>query len=378
MTKRILALIGILLVLGLIAVLLSQGKETQTSPSSAAVPSTGAVRQPHPLATLQESNADFTAGQKYQATGDYDNAIASFQKALAAVQDPTLDAVIEYYLAYTYDLKGDSADAVKTFKVIAQDNPGWPAIEAYALQSMGMMHYEHLDDQSITTAIFSDAPYSLFGPSTTTTVAMAYRDLFVHAASFFPLGASETRVAYWYANDLLTTERAATTSPQGIQDITMANESLAKAHASLAIADSDPSTQADAPETLSRMGLVEGIMAKMGVGDPQAAEDSFKQAMQAATAAKVLPGNEVAFYYAVFLGNYYGATRASDISTLLSPFAVGDAANIYKPMEHMLAVIRTDPNETSQRQWAVTLGKLDPSFKSYLISIGWQSSDFAT
>lgn len=70
--------------------------------------------------STQVSKSAFDAGMSAYGSGDYDKAIAQFEKCLKADSN---NAEATYYLAWSYSRKGDSSNAKKYFRKVVDDFP---------------------------------------------------------------------------------------------------------------------------------------------------------------------------------------------------------------------------------------------------------------
>lgn len=374
----LLSILAIIVAFAVVVWIHDRDAVSSTTSTSSAI-SVTAGRQ-NPTEQLESSNKDFATAQTYASSGDYSSALTFYQKALVETSDPTLSAQIEYDIAYADIQIGNYETAITSLKQIAAANvTAWPIMSAYAAQELSNIQYFAPPAQvsAINAEVFSGTPYASFGPSATTTISEAYFNLYKYVAGIYPLGVSESRIASWYANDLLINLHGATTSQQGVQDIKAIQSSVNAATADVDRVKNQPAAVGDIPEVLSRAGLALGYLAYLGVGSPLAAEVNFENAQHFATVIGEAPGDDYVFRYAVFLELLYGKTRAADIINILAPFKAGNGANIGQDMVNTFTETGKNPGDSPiTYQHCVALARIDPSFKAYLISLGWQSSDF--
>lgn len=332
---------------------------------------------------LQQSNAAFAAGLQDQDQGDFSSAITQYKQAISQQTNPYLTLQAEMYLGVSYANDGDYTDAINLFKSMdttLNANPGlnWSLMHAYVIQTLANTHHYDITDDAITSQIFSTPPYSSFGPSATTTVSEAYRNLYAYAASFYPLGVSETRVAEWYAYDLFTTLQSATTSPEGVQYLSIINTSLANADTDIQRIQSDPVAAQDSPEIWAREGEIDAYLTAMGIDRTQDMEQVFQQAANYDAVFHPAAG-PVEIYHGIALAILYdgSASSSAEISSVLSVFTPSNNSNLNQYVVSELTAARLpDPEFTPLRDALIKLAGIDSSFKTYLISIGWQESDF--
>jgi hypothetical protein len=89
------------------------------------------------------------------------------------------------------------------------------------------------------------------------------------------------------------------------------------------------------------------------------------------------PGSFNAYRYAAFLAFQYGVSNSTSIATLLAPFKPGNDAAIALNIPAFFLSARTNPVLAPDKASLIELGRIDPNFQAYLLSLGWQASDFA-
>ena len=328
-----------------------------------------------PTTVLLETNPDFATAQSYLNKGDYISAKQYYEKALATAQDTTQELQIQFYIASVEEFANDYTDAIVLFKQIAANSGNWKNVKAYAIQELANIHYHNVTNQAITAEIFSDEPYSSFYLSTSSP-EIAYRKLLEYVTTVYPLGFSEAYTAYWNTRDLENGLYGATTTPQAVALVSEINRELVFADADVSSLKDNSISDQTVLQILSREGIVLGHLALLGVVSPERAENIFKENIQLASVIGNPPGSAVEFYYASFLANLYGKVRIPDINQLLSAYIVGNSKNVDSSMRGIFIDARTDPNQQTTRSTLIKLGQLDSSFETYLISLGWQATDF--
>lgn len=330
-----------------------------------------------PTAVLATRNQDYATAIAYEKEGKYDQALSSYQNALIAAQDQIQTTQIRLKIALMTEKTGNYKDAIVLFKAIAGDATNYAIARAYAVQEIGLMNVYISDTETkkiVSTETFKDAPYDSFKKDVD--LNMAYTKLFEYASSFYPLGYSEARVAFGYAGELLSTLKGATTTPKGIAYISIINTSLQAATADLQRMKAIPGEAVLVPETLVRQGNTVNRLSSVRVLDPKMAESYFKAGVAYDVTLGNKPGSFNAFNYATYLVTQFGTTRSGDIKTLLLPFRVGNEAQIYSNIETFLRSARTDTTLVKNKKQILSMGRMDPGFKTYLISLGWKVSDF--
>jgi tetratricopeptide (TPR) repeat protein len=331
-----------------------------------------------PAVLLEKQNQEYALAKSYQKSGDYASALQSYQKALTESQDALQRTQIAFNIAYANELLGKYAEAIAQFKAIAADTSNYAIARAASVQAIGLMYYTYSGSatlQTIASETFKDPPYDSFQDGNS--LNMAYTKLFEYAASIYPLAGSEVRIAYGYTNELLDTLKSATTTPQGKEYLALITQSLQATDRDLMRMRDVPEERTLIPEILVREGKTLDRLATLGVVDPQQAEPYFKRGMQYAASLDLKPGSFYALNYALFLADRYGSARSADIKNLLVPFRVGNEAAIYSIVVDFYKNIRLAPSSDKNRKLIILLGQIDPDFKVYLISLGWEQTDFA-
>ncbi len=328
-----------------------------------------------PNQVLAKTNPDFNTAKTLQNSGEYTQAFAYYQKALANAQDVAQQGQIQFDLAFMKELSGEHIAAIGMYKQIAADQSYSRVLRAYAVQEIGTIYLTYPDQQAIVNETFKDTPYSLFLSSSDNDVALAYRKLYQYAASMYPLGMSESKIAQWYSNHLRNELSSATTTSEGKSDLASIQDALKASDADIQRMRQDAIEANDIQGVYMREGLVHQDLAAMGVESPDVADATFKQALNSAAVASTKV-NFLNIYYAAFLADQFGSSRLSDITQLLSVYSATNTANIHPAIPPLLAAARSATSMTSTKKTLMQLGQLDPAFKSYLISLGWHASDF--
>ncbi|MCE9541246.1 hypothetical protein K8R03_01650 [Candidatus Kaiserbacteria bacterium] len=328
-----------------------------------------------PSAILMRTSQDFQTARDYQKKSDYVTARSYYEKALPAATTPAQEAQIKFNIAAMTELDGDYVKAIQLFKEIAANKSYSALFRATAIQELGLIRYGFYDARvngvDIPGETFKGEPYASFK---TDDLNRSYRNLFEYAAGIYPLGPSEAYIALLYSVDLLNSK--ATTTPDGIAMLARINASAAAAEKDVQRVKNDPVAAARIPDILVHEGLALTNLAVLGATSPQRVEAIFKDALQFATITGMMSGNFAPYHYASFLSRYYGIQRSKNVRSLLTVYRQSNAANIYKTVSSFFQDVRTDPAITGERKNVVTLGRMDPDFRAYLISLGWHETDF--
>ncbi|MCE9541238.1 soluble NSF attachment family protein [Candidatus Kaiserbacteria bacterium] len=333
---------------------------------------------PHTVASvLVQQNRDFSIAETYRNQKEYQKALEYYQKALLTSQDVSQEAQIKFDIALMTELLDNYTDAIQMYKQIAA-NPGYYAeVRAYAVQEIAIMSNNFYDAvHEIRAETFKDQPYASFLHDDDYTAA--YAKLFEYAVSIYPLALSESYIAYGYAKKIAALN-AATTTPEGEENVLHITQALQAAQSDVSRMQQTPREASVLPAVFSREAQVVAYMAKVGVPGYtlSQAEDLYNRALAGNAVLGVQPGSFQAYTYALFLAQNY-PTRLGDLKNILSIFSTQNSQDIAPDVEIFYKTIRTDKTQASNKKDTALLGRLDPAFKAYLISLGWRESDFAS
>jgi len=299
--------------------------------------------------------------------------IELYTQALAQAQTPSEEGDIKNKLATEYSISGDYMRALDISKDVAT-NTSYPAIErAYAIQFMADLFYLYHDPQ-ITEQIFSAEPFkSLQVQGDTET---SYRHLYEYASSFFPLPISEARIADFYADDLMTLYYASSTDETEMaQDRVAISQHLANFDRISSQANSVFNTQFQTGAYL-RYAIVIGKLARVGDKTGAEAEAAFQEASRMSILITGADDPFIYYHYADFLTHMYPYQRVTDIETMLAKIYNGN----YGPQTPIVSFLKNERmNVTGVKSNVARLARIDPQFKAYLETLGWQeqAGDFA-
>jgi tetratricopeptide (TPR) repeat protein len=333
-----------------------------------------------PQAVLTALNRNYAEAAAYKKEGKYALALESYEKALSAAQDNFQATQIKFNIAGTNEKLGNYTEAIRALKEIALDTTNRAVARANAVQEIGLIYsiYSTAVDagtrEQILAETFKDAPYDSFKDGNS--VNVAYTKLYEYAASIYPVGVSEARIASGYTGELLNTLKGATTTPEGKAYAAIIRQSLAAADADIQRMKSIPGEAVLVPATFVREGAVLGRLATIGAATAKEAEPYFRAGLAYDSALGNKPGSFNTFNYAAFLVDQYGMARSADIQTLLAVFNVDTKAAVYLDIARFLDSARTDATLAHTKQDARTMARISPSFKTYLLSLGWKASDF--
>lgn len=333
-----------------------------------------------PQAVLVSRNEEYANAVAYKKEGKYDLALQSYEKALLVAQDRFQAAQIKFNIAGMNEKLGNYTTAITGLKEIVADDTNSSIARANAAQEIGLMYsvyalsVEPAVKEEMLSETFKGSPYETFKSGTN--LNLAYTRLYEYATSLYPVGASEARVASGYTGELFTTLKGATTTPQGKTYVDRIKQSLKAADADIARMKNIPGEAVLIPSTLVREGAVLGRLATVGAATAAEAEPYFKAGLAYDQMQGNSSGSFNAFNYAAFLVEHYGAQRASDLKSILSVFRVGNEKAIYADIARFLRTARTDASLAKNKAQMVVMAREVPSFKEYLLSLGWTAADF--
>jgi tetratricopeptide (TPR) repeat protein len=325
---------------------------------------------------LETQNKNYAEALSYEKEKKYSLALLAYQKALPEAKDKIQSAQIQLKVAIMNEWLGNYGEAITQLKAIAADTTNYAIARAYAVQEIGFMNIYTTGEihQLVFVETFKDAPYSSFKESEN--LNMTYTKLFEYATNIYPLGYSESYVAYGYSGEILNSLHRATTTSEAIEYISLTKQALQAADMDIKRMRAVPGEQGIVPVALAWQGVALSRLASVGVVDPKQAEPYFKESVTYGAALGDRPGNFNAFNYAAFLVYHYGNARVEDIKNLLLPFRVNNDTQIYPQVTNFYKTVRADKSLQGDKKQIISMAQIDPNFKEYLISLGWKKADF--
>ncbi len=322
---------------------------------------------------MKESDS-FGRGVASYKEGDYDQAYQQFTQATASAVDPVQEGQARIKLASSFEKSGGFSNYIKAiaiYKEIAL-NPSYTNItRAYATQALASLFYAYADPK-ITDEIFSTEPFASMRVSDD--VALSYRHLFEYAASLYPLGTAQLRIADWYANAIANRTASAEEISQ-YKAIIRAN--IDAAHKDTQRIQYDENEKANIFSILQREAVISARLAVAGDMSFGNWEDLFRQAVNYAQISGVKGSDGYArVNYAKFMAKIGGSARANDIMSILAPINANSSVYANTPFERFL---KNEANDVlSYKSDLVMISNFDPEFKDHLIKLGWSETDFAS
>lgn len=321
---------------------------------------------------LIKDNEEFIRAEAFLKNDQWDLAEEHYRKALLLARNADEEGQIFYKIA-VMKTRRDPIGAISILKEIVANQDYSDRQKAYAVQHMGEIFRKN-SSHEITSTIFTGEPYADFFKEGD--ADNAYRRLYEYAASFYPLALSEVRAAHWYSNKILQLSERKSLSEEEKKFI---SDSTVRIRFSLEAADQDiertknlPNAGALVPVALAIKAIVLADMFEAGDASFPDPESAFKSAMEMGLIWK--DDSASRFNYAAFLARKGDESRKKDIIDLLDDFYT--KPDIYAGRALMLT--RERDNILGAKNNVILLAKIDPAFKSFLLTLGWKVSDFGS
>ena len=331
---------------------------------------------PNPVESNKElysdlmSEQDFGKAESFRNASDPRQALLAYKDALPKTRTHEEEGQIKLLIAISTEQSGEYMAAIPLYKEVAANTVYPERIRANAVQYMGLMQ-SFYGDPKITEEIFKDAPYTslkaIHDP-------VSYRHLFEYASSLYPLALSELRIADWYATAVLIQGGVLPNTKKTITDEELVSYKL-QATTHLANADKeidrmrgDPLDDSNLPLALMRKAIALGKMERAKVFT-NVAEQAFGIA-QKEYEDRGWTSGFLYYNFALYLNQTSGAKRTDLIVRTLSGIYAGQRD------EYAISFLTNErTNVTGSKADIVSLAKVDPKFKDFLISLGWKTTD---
>lgn len=315
---------------------------------------------------LVDKNAEFAKGEELLRAQNYIEAIEHFELALANAEGFKEEGEIKYRIAMSFGLDGEPVQAIKLLKEVAGNENYSKEIRAYSIQRIRTV-LNIYNTPIVREEVFKDEPYKSF--LSEGDYFLTLRKLSEYAASFYPLGLSEVRVARWYSSEILEI------SEDGINDAEteeverlkrIIREKITSAEKYLSSIGEDGRVRLDQSEVEEEIGNVLADLYLAGnksFGDP---EVYYERALISASAPS--PEAGVRLSYAIFLTKMYGEDRRENIEDLLNDFSKEEkytSANIARILENK------ENLNASYKNNILLLAQTHPEFKEFIKIFGW-------
>jgi hypothetical protein len=317
--------------------------------------------------SLSETNTSFAQAEQLAAQDRYSDALTLYREALQSTRDDEQRLQIRLLEARTLVLMGSYMEAVPILKEIAGTQSELSTSRARALAFAEIAAIYSFGRVQVNREIFKDEPFKSLWVAND--IDLTLRRLYEYAASIHPIAIAQLRVAQSYAAELSL--EGDTLSDLEVQTKIAAIQGL------LSSADQDieylrgqsAMTKDLHTALLARAKLIGDVQIHgVSLGD---ADEAFATAI--AAYASEGPGHDgvARYYYAIFLAQAFGESRASDIQEILAPLST--AAYAQSSVTNTLKTARTNG---FFRQFPVLLSSIDPEFKAYLVTLGWTQANF--
>lgn len=317
---------------------------------------------------LIQSSEPFARGMQLYQAGSYGEAQAVLEQAYLEARDDDERGQIDIKIAHAVRMNGNHMAAIPLYKDIALNASYSGMVRAYAIDALSTI-YATYADPAITQAIFSTEPFREMYRADD--VPGSYARLHAYGSSFYKLATIESRLADFYAGQLLRTH-------EGLSPIEIGalKDSI---RASMAAIDADveriagiPNESSGIPAIVMRKAMVAGKMAQLGdssFGDPDAL---FQQAIELAEVKGSTTLGYARLNYAFYL-HEAGESRTEEVRALLRLLSDTTISG-HKLVTAYFTSVRT--GDAAPRARVVALASVSPEFKAHLMSLGWKDSDF--
>lgn len=322
-----------------------------------------------PNKVLEDQNPIFRQAQAASRLGDYQTALTGYKEALDQARDLPQKNQIQYKIAAMTDLSGNARDAAVAYKKIALDTSAVASMRAYAVLMLGRMYVLNPKDE-IFSIVFEGEPFHSMSMGVDKEEAL--KNLFEFSASFSPLAMSELYSARWYAKQLyLEHERKITlTDEQKMEYLRIVRQRLAAGKADATRMASDPNENVHVPPAAALGAQILSYLYFIGEEKEQRIHDAYANAFSLSTVYN-RPGDEglARMRYALFMTEIGGAANIQKAEDTLAPM-YSDMYAKSIPTIYLKNLTSAAPEYND----VVTLAQRMPSFKTFLVSLGWDSA----
>jgi hypothetical protein len=333
----------------------------------------GVPERQTPAAQLTKTSAAFAQANDLYLVNDFKGAQAKYEESLSVVQNPAQEAQVKLRIAHAVRDQGDNVRAVQLYKEIVQ-NKAYPNItRAYAMQSVAVLA-DFIRDPALREEIFKTRPFSLF-EADDKNITVSNRRLFEYAAYLHPLAFSEMQVALWYADRLRVNALAkgAMSEEKKVQYRDIVTERMRRADLDLEHISNDPNSVVLVPETLRSRALTLSSLYFAGYASRAEADKAYLDAFEA-NARYGAPGDgNMRLWYAYYLASF--DDRHDELISIVAPIYTDPT---YRPSRIGTFLAAERDNLLDAKKPLVDISAIDPKFRDFLLSLGWEQSDFAS
>lgn len=322
---------------------------------------------------LTANSPSFPLALQFAKNKDYIKAREYYVKAAQETTDAVQLSIIRFQMAVLRAEEGKYLEAIDELKALIKDEKTPALTRAYSFLEFGLMYYRFADS-AITERIFEGDVY--YRALRDIDERVTYRRIFEESARLYPLALAEYRIADWYATELFNAEHG---GPSIGNEIKAEYTQILEGRWNAGEQDFErikliPSEYARyGPQSLLRASIISGKMSALGNSSYGDVEERFERAF-AAYASR--PGSDgyVRFHYAVALAKMPTSASSDRIELILAPFYT--QGSVYKDTS-VISFFRNEKNNVLEvKQDLVMLAAIDSRFREFLVSLGWDSTDF--
>jgi len=322
-----------------------------------------------PIDVLIEENADYARARTLARAGNSMEAEKAYNAALITATDSVQQGQIKFGIAQTKDYQGDFVGSVRLFKELVDDTNNIPLLRAYAVQWMVDINNNGVPE--VTKEVFSTSPYSEMVVEGD--VALTNRHLAEYGSAIYPLGLLEMYVAIWYAEKITETPPPS----EAPAYVTIIKKKIENAERDIERAKNDTGARASIPDILQYEARVKAGLAIAGAGSGADAEAQFQRAFAAMATYGMAPWYDeyTRLNYAIFLMRMYGQDRTADIHATIAPIYENPIYKTAPIVTYLKNIAAGGPIDPNKKKYIGQLANYDAGFKTYLLSLGWKTSD---
>ncbi len=315
-----------------------------------------------------EENEHFANAERLFKGGKYADAEIEYIEGLKTTENLKEEGQVKYKLAQTLVKLDKIAEGVALYKEIVAHEGYTDIIRAYSVQQLGALLYQY-NSEEVRDMVFAGEPYQNFVVENDW--AQSRMKLFDYGSSFYPLGVLELRVAQWYSEQIVILsqeESPATSTRAEIERMKLhVRQRLGNADQYLEKVVEDDQAKNYMPEVMRRKASVLGDMFIAGDTSFPDPIPVYKEAL-VFSSLNVFQEATTKYNYATFLAGAYGSDKKDEVISLLKGFYENDR---YAHTSVVQMIRNEEDNLLGYRDRILLLAEIDPLFREYLRSLGW-------
>ncbi len=319
-----------------------------------------------------ESN-DFAQAEELQKKGEAVAAEEKYKIVLSQTENPIQSGMVKFRIALAQSQKGDYMAGIPLFKEIIVDPDAGLTTRADAVQELALMYYTYFDAR-ITDEIFKSPPFAAMRVSGD--VDLSYRHLLEYGISIRPTSISDFMLANWYAREILRQPKESQNSATVIGYKEKLTAYIQDGESHIEELRTRPTEQYYLSAALFWRAVVLGKATRIGISslvDPETAYEQLYDTIKIMNNDGYLTSARL--QHATYLARKYGSARSADIKTILAEVYNNKSTSM--STEYAVAGLKSlRAVSGGAKADLVLLASIDPKFKEYLISLGWQTGDF--